>query len=663
MDSLATPSVAAKRLKRIAGMSLAELRYRSRQQGSKWIDRWRPDAAQPDAREVLRREAPQLDPNAIAGAVTRTFDERFFRGAGRRAAADHDSSYAGAIISEADHLLAGRFDLLGYRDLQFGDPIDWHLDPVWNRRAPAAHWSQIDVLDPAMVGDSKIVWELNRHQWMVRLAQATVLTGDENYGVHALSQLRAWIDANPVGRGINWASSLELALRVMSWTWVIALLRHTALLTESTLTTMLASIHAHASHIQRYLSCYYSPNTHLTGEALGLFYAGSLFPQFTDARHWRETGAATLIEQAERQISTDGVYFEQSTCYQRYSCDIYLHFLLLAERSGVAVPPQLRERAVRLTEFLAAMCDSNGVMPEIGDADGGWLMPLCRRDADDCRGTLSVAATVFNRPELGHAHAPESMWLTGAPAPAAVPVAPRRSQLFAEGGYALLRSGEHEMLVDVGPLGCFGHGHADLLSVQCRVFGEPCLVDAGTYGYTAEPDWRDYFRGSSAHNTVTVNHRSQAIPDGPFGWQSRPRATIRQWHSDTGLDLIDAEHHAYPGVTHRRRVTAMDDGGFVIVDDLLGAGVHDFELTFQFAPMDVSLISDAFARAITPGGRHVWLMPLSSSPLHAEIVTGRTDPIRGWVSTGYGRKVPAPALVYSTRTPLPASVVTVICPR
>ena len=79
--------------------------------------------------------------------------------------------------------------------------------------------------------------------------------------------------------------------------------------------------------------------------------------------------------------------------------------------------------------------------------------------------------------------------------------------------------------------------------------------------------------------------------------------------------------------------------------------------------MEVSLISDAFARAITPVGHRVWVMPLSSSPLHAEIVTGRTDPIRGWVSTGYGRKVPAPALVYSTRTPLPASVVTVICPR
>ena len=42
---------------------------------------------------------------------------------------------------------------------------------------------------------------------------------------------------------------------------------------------MLASIVAHAAHVERYLSLYYSPNTHLTGEALGLFYAGAVFPE------------------------------------------------------------------------------------------------------------------------------------------------------------------------------------------------------------------------------------------------------------------------------------------------------------------------------------------------------------------------------------------------
>ena len=64
------------------------------------------------------------------------------------------------------------FNLLGHRTLWFGDPIDWHLDPVRGKRAPLVPWSVLDTGDEEAVGDTRLVWELNRHQWLVRLAQA-----------------------------------------------------------------------------------------------------------------------------------------------------------------------------------------------------------------------------------------------------------------------------------------------------------------------------------------------------------------------------------------------------------------------------------------------------------------------------------------------------------
>jgi hypothetical protein len=412
---------------------------------------------------------------------------------------------------------------------------------------------------------------------------------------------------------------------------VLALLRNTSLL-DAIATDILASIHAHATHVQRYLSNYYSPNTHLTGEALGLFYAGTLYPQFDAAAPWRDTGAATLIEQAQKQITADGVYFEQSTCYQRYTCDIYLHFLLLAERSRYGVPSLVRDRLDRMSTFMDAITLDDGSVPSIGDEDGGRLMPV------------------------------ETLWLTGAPA-AIRSTSTRESRLFRDGGYAILQSGPHQMIVDVGPLGAFGHGHADLLSIQCSIFGERCLVDAGTYGYTAEPEWRDYFRGTAAHNTVTIDGASQATANGPFGWQQRPAVTINEWQANDGIDIIDARHNAYAGVTHRRRVMLIKPGVFLVIDDLTGQGRHSFELTFQFAPMDVALMSSTTARAITPNGRSLWIMPFASTPLKAEIVTGRMNPIRGWVSADYGQRTPAPALVYSGETQLPATIVTVLQPQ
>src|SRR5206468_3292666 len=163
-------------------------------------------------------------------------------------------------------------------DLFLGDPVEWNLDPISGRRAPRVHWSLIEPLDHATNGDSKVVWELNRHQWMVRLGQAFRLTGDDRLARMFAGHVLDWLRANPPGMGINWASSLEVALRLISWCWSLCLFRDSPVLSRGLFRDMHASIREHAAHVERYLSRTFSPNTHLTGEALGLFYAGTLFP-------------------------------------------------------------------------------------------------------------------------------------------------------------------------------------------------------------------------------------------------------------------------------------------------------------------------------------------------------------------------------------------------
>src|SRR5207248_46752 len=125
------------------------------------------------------------------------------------------------ITAATDIVAARRVDLLGHRMLKLDDPIDWHRDPVSGRRSPLVHWSGINTLDPDLVGDSKVVWELNRHQWVVRLAQAWALTGDERYAAACITAIDSWLDANPPGVGINWASNLEVSYRLISWCWVL----------------------------------------------------------------------------------------------------------------------------------------------------------------------------------------------------------------------------------------------------------------------------------------------------------------------------------------------------------------------------------------------------------------------------------------------------------
>jgi len=71
---------------------------------------------------------------------------------------------ASQIVNQAERICRLRFDLLGYKDLDFGDPIDWHLDAVHGKRAPRKPFYRVRYLDFQEVGDSKVTWELNRHQ-------------------------------------------------------------------------------------------------------------------------------------------------------------------------------------------------------------------------------------------------------------------------------------------------------------------------------------------------------------------------------------------------------------------------------------------------------------------------------------------------------------------
>jgi hypothetical protein len=700
MGSYTSLPDAGMKLRRLRAMGPAELVFRGRQELSKRLERIGVIGNLSSRRGSIRSK---LSPEGVLpGTCARAWEDNF-NGAGkvlfdRFCTTGADRFFAGVgnermstviagqardqAIAAAETVCQKRFDILGYHALFFGDPIDWQLDPISGCRAPFVHWSRIDPLDPSVVGDSKVIWELNRHQWLLALGQAYRFTGDEGYGEIFAAYIGEWMRNNPPGMGINWASSLEVAFRLISWCWALFLFLGSRALSPELFVEMLGWIGAHASHVERHLSYYFSPNTHLTGEALGLFYAGVVFPELRGADRWRTLGTRILVEQMERQVLPDGVYFEQSTQYQHYTVEIYLHFLILAARNGMVIPAAVAERVQQMLDFLLALSRPDGSIPQIGDADGGSLLPLVSRAPDDFRGVFGTAAAFFDRSDYAWAVeglAPEISWLLGVegqkvfealqPAPPAT--AP--SRLFPQGGYVVMRSSwarhAHHLIFDTGPLGCpvsSGHGHADLLGIQCTVFGEPYLIDPGTYCYTANARWRNYFRSTAAHSTVMVDGLSQAIPAGPFAWQERPRARLRRWISTDSFDLADADHDAYrclpDPVMHRRRVFFSKPRYWVVVDDLDGRAEHRIDLRFQFAQMDVALNPNDWARARTPGGREFLIQAFAAVPLKADLAEGELRSIQGWVSPDYGRREPAPVLTYSTMTRLPLRIVTLLLP-
>ncbi len=585
------------------------------------------------------------------------------------------------IVESADRIRAGQFDLLGRKGLQFGSPPNWLLEPVAGITTPLAHWSRIDYLNPVIAGDKKVVWELNRHQYFVTLGQAYWLTRDEKYADCFAEHLESWMDANPPKLGINWASSLEIAFRSIAWLWALQFFQNSAALTPLIFARALKFLHLNASHLETYLSTYFSPNTHLTGEALGLFYLGNLLPEFREAERWRKIGKQILVDQLEHQVRADGVYFEQSSYYHRYTLDFYTHFLILCGSSKQSLEAIVEEKLKLLLDHLMYITRPDGTTPLFGDDDGGRLITLDSRPVNDFRAALSNGAALFDRGDykfVAGGPAEETLWLLGVDGIKAYentrsePPA-SQSRAFADGGYYVMRDSWNAdanfLLFDCGPHGMMnsGHAHADALAVGLSANGCSMLEDAGTFTYTGSHEERDAFRGSEAHNVLLVDGQPSSIPDGPFTWKSTANSNARSWMSERRFDFIEGQHDGYKRladpVVHTRSVLFLKNDYWLMRDQVAAADSHQLELRFHFAAG-----SDP---QLTPSRRanQSQLQVLASSLSHnagldlvtfADGVWRRED---GWVSHSYGERESAPVWTYSAVSKGNTELITLLLPN
>ncbi|MGA3095273.1 MAG: alginate lyase family protein [Bryobacteraceae bacterium] len=542
--------------------------------------------------------------------------------------------YAAHVLALAEGLLEHRFPLLGLT-IETGPDIDWRRDYANGVSTGTAYFRAVPYLDFARVGDHKVVWELNRHQHLPLLAQAFLLSGRREFLDEAFRQLEDWMDQNPFLRGINWASALEAAFRGLSWAWFWMLAG--TRMPEALRRRFLIVLYRHGRFIERNLSVYFSPNTHLLGEAVSLHALGTLFPGFPHARRWTEVGGRIVREQMEAQVRPDGSHFEQSAYYHVYALDLFLLHQLIGRP-----PAEYTARLARMAEYLHALMGPSGLLPLVGDDDGGRLFhPFGERERFG-NGTLAMSAVWFRRPEWllpGADFDSQAAWWLGERVEefrGCPPGAGAASRLFRDAGVAIMASGDVHIVVKAGPFGAgpAGHSHSDALSLVARVGARETLIDPGTYTYIASPEERNRFRGSMAHSTIRIDGRDQAAPAGPFRWRDKPVTAIGAWNTSPDRDSLDASC-AYGGFTHRRRVLFLKrERALVALDSVDGpAGEHLLE---QF-----------------------W-RPASLAEASRLSTSGSAEVLEGWRSRALCSREPAPVLRVAYRGPLPSHMAAVL---
>ena len=324
-----------------------------------------------------------------------------------------------ALMQAASAAGALRFTVFN-RSIEFSDKIDWHYDPLTDRTTPRAHWTAIPYWRRGVCPGVKYIWELNRHQHFVTLGQAFFLTADSRFARALLKQWQGWLDDNPEQMGINWTSTLELGVRLISWGWAFQLVKESPLMTADFYGRLLVSVHQQAEYIRHHLSRHSGANNHILGECLGLIYAGLVFPELKAAAGWMDLGFSKFYHEFLRQVHGDGVIKEQSTCYQRYLFDYGQLVILAADAAGRSVPAAVLERHCRMAEFADAVMDAGGNVPEIGDSDDGQALlldPSCTRQRGGEEYRRSPWQDLLGAAALGYGRA-EWAWRSGGWSPA-----------------------------------------------------------------------------------------------------------------------------------------------------------------------------------------------------------------------------------------------------
>lgn len=559
----------------------------------------------------------------------------------------------------------------------FNDIPNWNYDKSADKKTPVSFGKAIDYKDSELVGDIKYVWEPNRHLHLVSLAQAFSLSKNKKYSDTLSQHLSSWLDQCPYLQGLNWTSSLELGIRLINWSivWQLGHTEEHSLFNKTSEKNLedrwITSIYQHCHFINGHFSRHSSSNNHLIGEAAGLFIASITWPYWKESTKWRETSQKILMEEALKQNYSDGGNKEQAISYQQFVLDFLIFPGLAARSAECDFPQEYWDNIERMIEFIASIMDVKGNIPMIGDADDGYVSNLSQ-EPDFCpyQSLLATGSVLFNRADF-KAKAGElddkSKWLLGGDKAEKIfnllsytkgnlPI----HKSFPETGCYIIgtdfeNESEIKMLVDAGPLGYLSiaaHGHADALSFTLSVGGKEFLIDPGTYAYHTRKKWRDYFRGTSAHNTVRIDELDQSEPGGNFMWIKHANAECIEWNDDDDKISFSGKHDGYSRLddpTEHSRKIKFDkkQKSFYISDTLQCKQTHTAERFWHFSEKcDVSITDDGSIKAIHDD-KEIVIKPIQN----VKVIMHRGDEEKplGWVSKHYIVKEPATTVVWTNK--------------
>jgi hypothetical protein len=577
------------------------------------------------------------------------------------------------VLAAADNAVAHRFVLLGCGPYEPIDPerpavgeyrpVDWQLDPSSGERFP--HGFRHTEWNPSMRpgrADIKLPWELARSHHWVNLGQAWRLTGEPRYAREIASQLADFEERNPVGVGIHWTCTMDVAIRAVNWVLAYELVEPCDAIDAPVRQRWAEALWAHGHFIRSHLeNTYEVTSNHFLSNIVSLWFLGTFFRGTPAGDRWRAFAAESLETEMTTQVHEEGADFESSVPYHRLVTELFLAAARVGQAHGHTFSDAFLARLRRMVGFLQAVLRPDGLMPQVGDADDGRLHVFAgvgRWHPQDARHLFGPAAVVFDEPRLlesgGETATFEAYWWGGGVLDATAAPFGDNDAHFRQTGIAVSRRGDTYLLVTNGRVGTRGfgnHKHNELLSFEYHALGVPWVVDPGSYVYTGDPESRNLFRSTRYHSTLQVDNveQNEVNPEWLFRMFEKANPVCIEWTASSERCDYVGRHEGFcreGGPVHERRFALEHATGRLEITDVTigGSGTRRLRWHFHCAP-GVSATGSSGLITLTAAGRTCLLR--YSVDLEATIG-------RGWYSPSYGVRQPCAVIDLALPVTLPS---------
>jgi uncharacterized heparinase superfamily protein len=563
------------------------------------------------------------------------------------------------ILANAELAIQHQVDLLGSGLVNLGDRVNWHCDYKTGTYWKPAYFDDIDYLNPDQPSDVKFPWEVSRMQWLIPAGQAYLLTGDERYAMAVREVLEDWMISNPYAYSVNWSCAMEVALRIIAWTWFFQIFHNSLAWADADFRTrFLCNLYLHGDFTEHHLEYSDINGNHCLANAAGLVFAGLFFREGKAPKRWHQLGWKILNQELPRQVYQDGVDFEGSIPYHRFGLELFLLPALYRQARDLNIPDDYRDRLIAMAQFVTSYTRVDGSVPLWGDADDARVLPFGSQDINDHRYLIGLVGAAWKVPDLINAFSGprvEIFWLLG---PAAAKLLPDpnepaivlKSKAFPSGGFYIMRNNRDHIFIDGGPVGLAGrggHGHNDCLSFEAFLGGVHLVSDCGAYVYTASYAERNRFRSTAYHNTPQVDgiEINRLIrPDYLWNLHYDAVPEVKRWETGSERDVFTGVHSGYQKLEQPlipERSIQLDHFRHLLTveDHFRGDGIHNITVPLHLAPGVAAMEVEPGILELSSGNKRFMLTWTGVCDWRMTIEVARVSP-------SYGRVVPALKLLW-----------------